>query len=289
MKLNFTKMQGIGNDFIVINNIDKNLKFNKEIIQFLSNRKFGIGADQVLLVEKSSNLQADFKYRIFNSDGSEVENCGNGARCFIKFIHQKKLSNKNPIYAEIRNGLIKIESLENNMVKVDMGKIAFDPHLLPFHYHKLLSEKQADERLWTIDLLNNDKIEHIKISIAQISNPHAVTIVDNIQNIDVNFIGRMIESHERFPNHVNVGFMEILNKHNIKLRVYERGVGETLACGTGACAAALSGIRRGLLLSPVTVHTHGGQLIIHWDGLKLEMEGPAETVFEGKIEVNFNN
>lgn len=289
MKLKFTKMQGIGNDFIVIDAINQKISVNTNIILSLANRKLGIGADQILLVENSVN--ADFKYRIFNADGTEVENCGNGARCFIKFIHEKKLSNKNPICAEIKNGFIFIEKLANGMVKVDMGEIIFTPESLPFNNDELKFEKQFNETLWKIPLDLDDKnhnqiSKELKISIAKIANPHAVILVDNVHNTNVDLLGKFLESHKRFPNHVNVGFMEIIDKFNIKLRVYERGAGETLACGTGACAAAVSGIRRGILSSPVTVHTNGGNLVIYWDGKILEMEGPAVTVFEGEIDID---
>ncbi|WBF65485.1 MAG: diaminopimelate epimerase [Candidatus Kinetoplastibacterium crithidii] len=281
--LNFTKMHGIGNDFIVIDCINQNFKMTTAIAKSIADRHFGIGADQILLIEETDLPNAHFKYRIFNSDGHEVENCGNGARCFVKFIHQKKLSDKNPIIAEIKNGLISLHENSDGSVTVNMGKPSFEHQNLPFNTDNLNCTTKSLEKIWEIKTENNGIV---LLSVLSISNPHAIIEVDNINTDLVSIIGPVIESHNRFPNKVNVGFMQIKDPHNILLRVYERGAGETLSCGTGACAAVVSGIRRGLLQSPVNVKTKGGSISINWDGGDIRMTGPANFVFDGKIKLD---
>lgn len=275
MQLKFTKMHGLGNDFVVIDAINQSISLTQENIRFLSDRHFGIGCDQVLIVENAIS-NADFRYRIFNADGSEVEQCGNGARCFVRFVHDHGLTKKNEICVETANGLIFPRLEENGNVTVNMGTPKFEPKEIPF-----VTEKRA--LTYLIDV-NNKKIE---ISAVSMGNPHAVQIVPNVEEAPVLVDGRIIESHPRFPQRVNAGFMQVVDQHHIKLRVYERGAGETLACGTGACAAVVCGIERGLLASKVIVSTHGGNLWVQWNGKDqpVLMTGPAVSVFEGIIEL----
>ena len=279
----FTKMHGAGNDFIVIDGVSQPIEMTPERARALAHRQFGIGADQILLVDTPSHPEADFRYRIFNADGSEVEHCGNGARCFVRFVHEQKLSRRNPLKAEIATGLIVLKENEDNTVTVDMGVTRFDPAALPFDTEGLNSSREQEETLWHLPLPNG---QTVALSVIAISNPHAVQLVENIDTAAVAEQGPLIESHPRFQNRVNAGFMQIIDRHTIRLRVHERGAGETLACGTGACAAVATGIRRGLLDSPVTVHTHGGILSIAWNGSQLQMSGPATTVFSGQVDID---
>lgn len=279
----FTKMHGAGNDFIVLDGVSQPIEMTPERARALAHRQLGIGADQILLVETPSHPEADFRYRIFNADGSEVEHCGNGSRCFVRFVHEQRLSRRNPLRAEIATGLITLEEKEDNSVTVDMGVTRFDPAALPFDTEGLSHSQEHEETLWNLPLPQGGMVT---LSTLAISNPHAVLLVDNIDTAPVATLGPFIESHPRFGNRVNVGFMQVVNRHHIRLRVYERGVGETLSCGTGACAAVATGIRRGLLDSPVTVQTRGGLLTIEWDGTQLKMTGPATTVFSGQIDID---
>lgn len=279
----FTKMHGTGNDFIVLDGVSQPIEMTPERARALAHRQLGIGADQILLVETPSHPEADFRYRIFNADGSEVEHCGNGSRCFVRFVHEQRLSRRNPLRAEIATGLITLEEKEDNSVTVDMGVTRFDPAALPFDTEGLSHSQEHEETLWNLPLPQGGMVT---LSTLAISNPHAVLLVDNIDTAPVATLGPFIESHPRFGNRVNVGFMQVVNRHHIRLRVYERGVGETLSCGTGACAAVATGIRRGLLDSPVTVQTRGGLLTIEWDGTQLKMTGPATTVFSGQIDID---
>lgn len=279
----FTKMHGAGNDFIVLDGVSQPIEMTPERARALAHRQLGIGADQILLVETPSHPEADFRYRIFNADGSEVEHCGNGSRCFVRFVHEQRLSRRNPLRAEIATGLITLEEKEDNSVTVDMGVTRFDPAALPFDTEGLSHSQEHEETLWNLPLPQGGMVT---LSTLAISNPHAVLLVDNIDTAPVATLGPFIESHPRFGNRVNVGFMQIVNRHHIRLRVYERGVGETLSCGTGACAAVATGIRRGLLDSPVTVQTRGGLLTIEWNGTQLKMTGPATTVFSGQIDID---
>lgn len=279
----FTKMHGVGNDFIVLDGVSQPIEMTPERARALAHRQLGIGADQILLVETPSHPEADFRYRIFNADGSEVEHCGNGSRCFVRFVHEQRLSRRNPLRAEIATGLITLEEKEDNSVTVDMGVTRFDPAALPFDTEGLSHSQEHEETLWNLPLPQGGMVT---LSTLAISNPHAVLLVDNIDTAPVATLGPFIESHPRFGNRVNVGFMQVVNRHHIRLRVYERGVGETLSCGTGACAAVATGIRRGLLDSPVTVQTRGGLLTIEWNGTQLKMTGPATTVFSGQIDID---
>lgn len=279
----FTKMHGAGNDFIVLDGVSQPIDMTPERARALAHRQLGIGADQILLVETPSHPEADFRYRIFNADGSEVEHCGNGSRCFVRFVHEQRLSRRNPLKAEIATGLITLEEKEDKSVTVDMGVTRFDPAALPFDTEGLSHSQEHEETLWNLPLPQGGMVT---LSTLAISNPHAVLLVDNIDTAPVATLGPFIESHPRFGNRVNVGFMQVVNRHHIRLRVYERGVGETLSCGTGACAAVATGIRRGLLDSPVTVQTRGGLLTIEWNGTQLKMTGPATTVFSGQIDID---
>ena len=274
MNLHFTKMQGAGNDFIVINGIDQPFTLNIAQIQALAHRQFGIGFDQLLLIE-SSNI-ADFKYRIFNADGSEVAQCGNGARCFAKFVFDHDLTSKHTISVETASGIITPRLEENGLVTVNMGAPRFLPNEIPF-----VADAQAN--IYSLEVNG----ERTAISALSMGNPHAVLIVEDVETAPVQAVGRQIEVHPLFPERVNVGFMQIINQHHIKLRVFERGSGETLACGTGACAAAVAGIQLGLLQSPVKVSARGGELHIAWlgNGSPVMMTGPAVTVFSGTISI----
>lgn len=276
MKIKFTKMQGVGNDFVVIDAIRQNIALTAEHIRFLADRHFGIGCDQLLLVEKPTMPDADFRYRIFNADGGEVEQCGNGARCFVRFVHQHGLTDKKEIRVETARGIIFPRLEDNGLVTVDMGAPRFTPADIPFI---------ADERALTYKL----DVAGVVTAIGAVSmgNPHAVQVVENVDAAPVGQQGPLIEHHPRFPQRVNAGFMQIVDRHNIRLRVFERGSGETLACGTGACAAAVTGIQWGHLASPVTVSMRGGDLTIHWAGADtpVMMTGPAVTVFEGEIQI----
>ncbi|MFW5432421.1 MAG: diaminopimelate epimerase [Methylophilaceae bacterium] len=276
MKLNFTKMQGTGNDFVVIDSVTSPVQLNTSQIKHIANRHFGVGCDQLLMVEKTDTPNVDFRYRIFNADGGEVQQCGNGARCFVRFVVEKKLTQKREISVETASGIITLKLQDNGDVTVNMGLPNFLPKALPF-----LADKQAMQ--YTLALKNSE----VQISVLSMGNPHAVLVVDNIDTTNVSELGPEIESHQHFPEHVNAGFMQVVNPHEINLRVFERGSGETLACGTGACAAVVSGIQLDLLQSPVLVNARGGQLNIEWLGGEepVMMTGPAEIVFEGAIHI----
>lgn len=279
----FTKMQGNGNDFVVLDGMSQPIDMTAERARALADRRFGIGADQVLLVEAPSHPEADFRYRIFNADGGEVEHCGNGARCFVRFVHEHGLSRRNPLRAEIATGLITLYESESGDVTVDMGQTRHGPEAAGFDTAGLESSTAGVDTLWHLPTPGGSVA---RLSLVGISNPHAVQVVDDIEQAPVEDAGRHIESHERFAQRVNAGFMEVIDRHTIRLRVYERGAGETLACGTGACAAVVAGIRRGLLDSPVCVHTRGGPLEICWEAGQLRMTGPAATVFHGSVDIN---
>jgi diaminopimelate epimerase len=283
---NFTKMHGAGNDFVVLDGVRQAIEMTPERARALADRHFGIGADQILLVEPATNPDADFRYRIFNADGGEVEHCGNGARCFVRFVHEQGLSDRNPLRAEIMTGIIVLDESDDEQVTVDMGSTRFDPQALPFDTNGLASRVQHEDTLWTLPYESDSIKGSADLSVVAISNPHAVMVVDNVDTAPVAQVGPLIESHPRFPKRVNTGFMQIADPHNIRLRVYERGAGETLACGTGACAAVAAGVRRGLLQSPVRVQTRGGVLTIAFDGRQLRMTGPAESVFNGAIDID---
>ena len=286
MKLKFTKMHGAGNDFIVLDGYTRELSLTSERVRALADRHFGIGADQLLLVERPSVPGADFRYRIFNCDGGEVEHCGNGARCFVKFVRERGLTDKRCVRVQVHGGLITLTMQDNGEVVVDMGRPVFEPARVPFDANGLDGRREGADTLWPIEAAGRAHA----VSVVSMGNPHAVEVVDDVETYPVLTVGPAIERHPRFPQRVNAGFMQIVSRREIKLRVFERGAGETLACGTGACAAVAAGVRRALLDSPVTVHTHGGTLTIAWDGARdetaaLTMAGPAATVFEGEIEV----
>ena len=280
MKLHFTKMHGIGNDFIVLDHTKSPFQLTKEIIQSLSHRQLGIGFDQLLIVEISTLKDVDFKYRIFNQDGNEVEQCGNGARCFYRFVKDKHLTDKASIRVETKSGVIELAEDDKHMIEVNMGEPIFNPKLIPF-----ISDTEKNEYSISIDLPDQKGL--INIAALSMGNPHAVITVEDINKAHVKTLGAYLESHALFPKRVNVGFMEIVTPHHIRLRVFERGVGETLACGTGACAAAVSGIKRHLLTTPVKVDMTGGSLSIDWKGdtNPVMMKGPAVTIYEGDIEI----
>jgi diaminopimelate epimerase len=280
MKLHFTKMHGIGNDFIVLDHTKSPFQLTQEIIQSLSHRQLGIGFDQLLVVENSTLKDVDFKYRIFNQDGNEVEQCGNGARCFYRFVKDKHLTDKASIRVETKSGVIELIEDHEHMIEVNMGEPIFNPKLIPF-----ISDTEKNEYSISIDL--PDQKELISIAALSMGNPHAVITVEDINKAHVKTWGAYLESHALFPKRVNVGFMEIVTPHHIRLRVFERGVGETLACGTGACAAVVSGIKRHLLTTPVKVDMTGGSLSIDWKGdtNPVMMKGPAVTIYEGDIEI----
>lgn len=291
-RLRFTKMHGAGNDFIVIDATRQDIRSITPIIwRKLAHRQLGIGADQILLVEQSSLPDVDFKYRILNADGGEVEQCGNGSRCFVRFVHEEGLSTKDQIRVEVRNGLLTLKRLAKGYVEVDMGSPIFTPQDIPFNPSGLTSKQELHETLYAFPLSRNSGAHADWIAALSMGNPHAVQVVDDIDSAPVLTDGPLIESHPAFPNRVNVGFIQVLDRHTIRLRVYERGVGETLSCGTGACAAVVSGIRRGLLDSPVKVSTRGGELEILWDSFQnpdapVLMRGPTKTVYRGEIDLD---
>ncbi len=295
MDIQFTKMQGAGNDFVVVDGYSSPVTLSTVQIKKIANRNFGVGCDQLLIVEKTLLPNADFKYRIFNADGGEVEQCGNGARCFVRFVLAKGLTQKREISVETASGLITLTMRDDNQVTVNMGAPIFEPVKVPFIAEKQLKQYalQANTRAVSGGTKKSAGAGlSINVSVLSMGNPHAVMIVDDVDTAKVTELGPLIEAHASFPQRVNAGFMQILNSHEIKLRVYERGAGETLACGTGACAAVVSGIMLGLLASPVLVHARGGTLSIAWAGVDLNadvqpvmMTGAAEIVFEGQIEV----
>ena len=281
MQLKFTKMQGTGNDFVVIDGFSMSILLTSAQIKKIANRNFGVGCDQLLIVEKTSVPNVDFKYRIFNADGGEVEQCGNGARCFVRFVVDKALTQKHEISVETASGLITLTLRDDNQVTVNMGAPIFEPAKIPF-----ISDTRQSQYLLKL------RQEQLSICAVSMGNPHAVTLVDDVETANVAELGPQIEAHASFPQRVNAGFMQIVDAHHIKLRVYERGAGETLACGTGACAAVVSGIQLGLLQSPVLVHARGGDLAIAWAGetksgeaAPVMMTGDAQIVFEGSISI----
>ncbi len=284
MKLKFTKMHGAGNDFIVIDAINQSVNLSSKQYQALADRRFGVGADQILMVETSKLAGIDFRYRIFNADGSEVEQCGNGARAFVKFVSEKQLSDQSSIKVETAAGIIILTLEADGNVTVNMGAPILEPSAVPFDNTGLQGQPAGSDTLWPLALPDATTV---LISAVSMGNPHAVQVVADSDLAPVTTQGPNIENHPRFPHRVNAGFMQIVDPHHIKLRVYERGAGETLACGTGACAAVVAGIRRGLLVSPVKVTARGGELKISWQGENqaVFMTGPAVSVFEGEIEV----
>jgi diaminopimelate epimerase len=280
MRIRFTKMHGLGNDFVVLDAISQDFVPTPAQARFLADRHFGVGCDQILVVERATTPGVDFRYRIFNADGGEVEQCGNGARCFVRFVHEQGLTDKREIRVETQSGLIAPRLEADGQVTVDMGAPRLRPAEIPF-------DSQTDAAVQPLD------VDGVKIEISALSmgNPHAVQLVADVDAAAVAEQGPRIETHPRFPRRVNAGFMQVVDRHAIRLRVHERGTGETLACGTGACAAAVAGIRRGLLDSPVRVSMRGGELSIAWSGANgdpVMMTGPATTVFNSEIELPSN-
>ena len=268
--INFTKMQGLGNDFIVIDNIDGNVSLSVEEIRRLSDRRFGIGFDQLLMVESPIKKEADFRYVIFNADGSEVSQCGNGAWCFALYIRKNNLTNKNPISVETSAGIMILNINRDNSVRVEMGKPKFNSFDIPLDINKLSTEYSLEE---------------FRLGVLSIGNPHAVLVVDDLDLPNIETIGSKLQKSDYFPEGVNVGFMQILNKSEIRLRVIERGIGETLACGSGACAAVIHGVMLGLLDSKVDVHLKGGNAVVEYDGNNVYLSGPGEFVYEGSVNL----
>ena len=298
MKLKFSKMHGLGNDFVVFNGINQRVTLSPQQVRHIADRHFGIGCDQVLLVEPPHAPGADFGYRIFNADGGEVEQCGNGARCFARFVHEQGLTDKAEISVDTLSGRIALRLEAGGEVTVNMGVPIFNPQKVPF-----ISSSGEFVQPLEVGTAGVDAAT-VMISALSMGNPHAVQVVVDVNLAPVTTQGPLIERHSRFPRQVNAGFMQIVDRGRIRLRVWERGAGETLACGTGACAAVVAGIRRGLLDSPVCVATRGGDLTIRWDGGDnagnssgqpeehggtmgtVLMTGPAVTVFEGEIEID---
>ena len=276
MQLNFTKMHGLGNDFMVVDNITQNIYFSSEQITKLADRNFGIGFDQLLVVEAPYDPEIDFHYRIFNADGSEVQQCGNGARCFARFVRLKGLTNKNKIAVSTQSGNIILYIEKDGQVTVNMGVPQLEPAKIPF-------KANNPEKTYLLQAGEHN----VLAGAVSMGNPHCVLIVDDVKTAAVESIGPLLESHERFPERANIGFMQIVTPNSIKLRVYERGAGETLACGTGACAAVVVGILQGKLANQVEVELPGGKLNISWqgEGTPVKMTGPAEHVFDGQINL----
>ena len=276
MRLRFTKMQGLGNDFVVLDGVTRAIALNPDQYRALADRHFGVGCDQILLVEAPTRPDADFRYRIFNADGGEVQQCGNGARCFVRFVHDQGLTPKREIRVETASGIIVPRLEDDGQVTVDMGPPRFEPAEIPF-------DAPARQATYRLDVAGRE----LEISALSMGNPHAVWVVDDVERAPVTELGPLIERHPRFPERVNAGFMQVAGRDEIRLRVFERGSGETLACGTGACAAAVAGMTRGLLDPAVTVHTRGGDLSIRWagEGRSVFMTGPAVSVFQGEIEI----
>ncbi len=280
MKLKFTKMQGVGNDFVVLDGISQRIAITPALAKRLADRHFGIGCDQILVVEKPQSGEADFRYRIWNADGGEVEQCGNGARCFVRFVHDKGLTIKTEIRVETFSGPILPRLEPDGRVTVNMGAPVFEPRRIPFI-------AESDALVQPLEVAGRT----VQITALSMGNPHAVQVVADVDSAPVTAEGPLIENHARFPRRVNAGYMQVVSRGRIRLRVWERGAGETLACGTGACAAVVAGIRRGLLDESVRVATRGGDLTIRWQGgdndlnCAVWMTGPAVAVFEGEIEL----
>ncbi len=276
MRLRFSKMHGLGNDFVVIDAVRQSVRLTAAQARYLANRNFGVGCDQILVVEPPTQPGVDFRYVIFNADGSEVEQCGNGARCFVRFVVEQGLTGKREITVETRAGIIHPRLEDNGEVTVNMGVPVLEPARVPFR-----SDSAAVVQL--LDVAG----QAVPITAVSMGNPHAVQVVDDADRAPVAEQGPLIENHPRFPQRVNAGFMQVVDEHHVRLRVFERGAGETLACGTGACAAVVAGILRELLVSPVRVATRGGELSIAWAGpdQPVLMTGPAVTVFQGEIEL----
>ena len=286
MKIRFTKMQGAGNDFIVLDETRGSLGLNRTHYRFLADRRYGIGADQILSVRPATRLDTDFAYVIHNADGGEVEHCGNGARCFVRYVLEQGLTDKDTIAVEVKRGTIVLQARADGLVTVDMGIPAFDSAVLPFEPQGVAQRQAQQATLWQLDL-SAAGLEPVEAVLLSMGNPHAVLLVPDTREAQVEAIGRAVQALPAFPASVNVGFLQVLGRDHARLRVYERGVGETLACGSGACAAVVAGRQLGLLGSRVQVDARGGSLHIEWDGAgsRVMMTGPATTVYHGEIDL----
>ncbi|MBL8388961.1 MAG: diaminopimelate epimerase [Hydrogenophaga sp.] len=287
MRVRFTKMQGAGNDFVVLDETRGRLGLSAAQYRFLADRHFGVGADQILSVQPASSASVDFEYVIHNADGGEVEHCGNGARCFVRYVRDKGLTDRNPVRVKVKNGEISLSMNADGRVTVDMGAPVFDLARVPFDPAALVPQAMGNFERWPLPLGGGDVAS---VAVLSMGNPHAVQLVDDVDTAPVLTWGPQIERHAQFPARVNAGFLQVVDRSHVRLRVYERGVGETLACGTGACAAVVAGIRLGLLDAKVDVDTRGGRLTIEWrDNAAHDdsvfMTGPATPVFEGEIEL----
>ena len=288
MHIRFTKMQGAGNDFVVLDETQGRLGLTPAQYRFLADRHFGVGADQILTVRPSPAPGIDFEYVIHNADGGQVEQCGNGARCFARYVRDKGLTAQDTIRVQTMAGVIAPHLTADGRVTVDMGRPELEPARVPFDTTGLAPVSQGSGQKWPLALDGQASAATILIAVVSMGNPHAVQLVDDVDTAPVAQTGPLIESHPRFPQRVNAGYLQIVNRGEVRLRVYERGAGETLACGTGACAAVVAGIRLGLLDARVQVHTRGGLLTIDWAGGLQDpvfMTGPATTVFEGEIDI----
>ena len=292
MRIRFTKMQGAGNDFVVLDETRARFNFTTAQYRFLADRHFGVGADQILSVRPAPNDSLDFEYVIHNADGGEVEHCGNGARCFVRYVQDKGLTTKDRVRVKVKQGEIELQMNADGRVTVNMGAPVLDLPKVPFKVEGLKHRLVQACEVWQLPLSTTDASDVAQVAVVSMGNPHAVQVVENIDTAPVLTQGPLIEHHPSFPNRVNAGFMQIVSRELVRLRVFERGAGETLACGTGACAAVVAGIRMGLLNPKVDVQTHGGNLTIEWHGLAKDdlsqdvfMTGPAASVFEGEIDV----
>ena len=292
MRIRFTKMQGAGNDFVVLDETRARFNFTTAQYRFLADRHFGVGADQILSVRPAPNDSLDFEYVILNADGGEVEHCGNGARCFVRYVQDKGLTTKDRVRVKVKQGEIELQMNPDGRVTVNMGAPVLDLPKVPFKVEGLKHRLVQACEVWQLPLSTTDASDMAHVAVVSMGNPHAVQVVENIDTAPVLTQGPLIEHHPSFPNRVNAGFMQIVSRELVRLRVFERGAGETLACGTGACAAVVAGIRMGLLNPKVDVQTHGGNLTIEWHGLAKDdlsqdvfMTGPAASVFEGEIDV----
>ncbi len=292
MHIRFTKMQGAGNDFVVLDETAGSLGLTSAQYRWLADRHFGVGADQILGVRSSADPDVDFEYVIHNSDGSEVEHCGNGARCFVRYVRSHGLTDKHTVRVKVKHGVIELTEQPDGQVTVDMGAPIFDLSMVPFIPGDIQPSAHGGWQLWPLDLTQDvAKVGQgtiARVAVLSMGNPHAVQLVDNVDAAPVLAEGPLIERHPAFPHRVNAGFMQVQDRSHVRLRVYERGAGETLACGTGACAAVVVGIRLGLLDTRVQVSTRGGTLTIEWagrEGCPVLMTGPASTVFEGEMEI----
>ena len=292
MRIRFTKMQGAGNDFVVLDETRARFNFTTAQYRFLADRHFGVGADQILSVRPAPNDSLDFEYVIHNADGGEVEHCGNGARCFVRYVQDKGLTTKDRVRVKVKQGEIELQMNADGRVTVNMGAPVLDLPKVPFKVEGLKHRLVQACEVWQLPLSTTDASDVAHVAVVSMGNPHAVQVVENIDTAPVLTQGPLIEHHPSFPNQVNAGFMQIVSRELVRLRVFERGAGETLACGTGACAAVVAGIRMGLLNPKVDVQTHGGTLTIEWHGLAKDdlsqdvfMTGPAASVFEGEIDV----